>query len=160
MTRRLKHRLLIGVAVVAVLAGITTAVVMAAQPAAHHRRGGTLATAAGYLGLSPVQLRSELQSGKSLAHIADATSGKCKAGLIAALKAASKQRLAATAASCRDNAAEVDRISGPRTRTCADDYDAARSRAGRRCQLPRRQRRAAPQRAALREDARTNRGRH
>ena len=71
---------------------------MAAQPAAHHRRGGTLATAAGYLGLSPAQLRSELRSGKSLAEIANATRGKSKAGLIGALEAAPKERLAAAAA--------------------------------------------------------------
>ena len=113
MTRRLKHRLLIGVAVVAVLAGVTTAVVMAAQPAAHHRRAGTLATAAGYLGLSPMQLRSELQSGKSLAQIADATSGKSEAGLIAALAAAAKERLASAAAKLPAAiTAEVDRAGG------------------------------------------------
>jgi hypothetical protein len=114
MTRRLKQKLLIGVAVVAVLAGVTAAVVMAAQPAAHHGRSGTLATAAGYLDLSPTQLRKELQSGKSLASIADATSGKSEAGLIAALEAAGKQRLAATAAKLPGTiTAEVDRVGGP-----------------------------------------------
>jgi hypothetical protein len=114
MTRRLKQKLLIGVAVVAVLAGVTTAVVMAAQPAAHHRRAGTLATAAGYLGLSPMQLRSQLQSGKSLAQIADATSGKSEAGLIAALAAAAKERLASAAAKLPAAiTAEVDRAGGP-----------------------------------------------
>jgi transcriptional antiterminator Rof (Rho-off) len=117
MRRRLKHKLLIGVAVVAVLAGVTAAVVMAAQPFAHHRRAGTLATAAGYLGLSSAQLRSELQSGKSLAAIANTTSGRSQAGLIAALEAASKERLAAAAANLPQLiTAEVDRVGGPAAR--------------------------------------------
>jgi hypothetical protein len=115
MTRRLKQKLMIGIAVAAVLAGVTAAVVMAAQPAAHHRgRGGVLVTAAGYLGSSPAQLRSELQSGKSLAQIADATSGKSEAGLIAALEAAGRERLSAAAAELpRLIAAEVDHAGGP-----------------------------------------------
>ncbi|MGD0453129.1 MAG: hypothetical protein ABSB69_05990 [Solirubrobacteraceae bacterium] len=113
MNRRLKKKLLLGVAIVAVLAGGTTAVVMAAQPAAHHRRSGTLATAAGYLGLSPAQLRRELKSGKSLADVANATSGKSSASLIEALEAAQKQKLAAAAAALPSRiTAEVDRLRG------------------------------------------------
>ena len=113
MNRRLKKKLLAGVAIVAVLAGVTTAVVMAAQPAAHHRKGGTLVTAAAYLGVSPAQLRSELKSGKSLADIADATSGKSSAGLIEALEAVQKQKLAAAAASLPSRiAVEVARPRG------------------------------------------------
>jgi hypothetical protein len=49
--------------------------------------------AADYLGLTPRQLRGELQSGKTLAQIAEATSGKSKAGLVDALIAAKQQRL-------------------------------------------------------------------
>jgi hypothetical protein len=114
MKRRLKHKLLIGVAVIAVLAGATAAVVMAAQPATHHRKGGTLATAAGYLNVSPAQLRSELKSGKSLAEIANETGDKSDAGLIAALEAAQKEKLAAAAASLSSRvAAEVDRVGIP-----------------------------------------------
>jgi hypothetical protein len=114
MTRRLKRKLMIGIAVLAVLAGATAAVVMAAQPATHDRRGGALATAAGYLGVTPTQLRSELQSGKSLAQIADATSGKSEAGLIAALEAAGRERLSAVAAKLPSLiTAEVDRSGGP-----------------------------------------------
>jgi hypothetical protein len=114
MTRALKQKLMIGVAVVAVLAGVTAAVVMAAQPAAHHRAGGALATAAGYLGVSPTQLRSELQSGRSLAQIADATAGKSEAGLVAALEAAGRERLSAATAKLPSLiAAEVDRAGGP-----------------------------------------------
>jgi hypothetical protein len=51
--------------------------------------------AAAYLGLSAAQLQSELQSGKTLAQVAKETSGKSEAGLIEALVAARKERLAA-----------------------------------------------------------------
>jgi hypothetical protein len=112
--RRLKRKLALGVAIVAVLAGTTAAVVMAAQPSAHHARSGVLATAAGYLRLSPAQLRKELQSGKSLAEIADATSGKSEAGLIAVLEAADKGKLAAAAANLSSHVtAEVQRVGIP-----------------------------------------------
>jgi hypothetical protein len=107
MKRKLKKKLWMSVAVMAVLAGVTAAAVMAAQPAAthihhhhhhHHRKGGMLSTAASYLGSSPAQLKLELQSGESLAEIANATAGKSEAGLIAVLEAAGKQRLANVAA--------------------------------------------------------------
>jgi hypothetical protein len=105
--RPFKRKLLLALAACAVLAGATTAVVMAAQPssrarsaAAHaHRGGGLLASAAGYLGVTPAQLRSELRSGRSLAEIANATTGKSAAGLIAAVEAAQHAKLAALAAS-------------------------------------------------------------
>jgi hypothetical protein len=108
--RPFKRKLLLALAACAVLAGATTAVVMAAQPssrsssAAHPHRGGLLASAAGYLGVTPVQLRSELRSGRSLAEIhlseiANATTGKSAAGLIAAVEAAQHAKLAALAAS-------------------------------------------------------------
>jgi hypothetical protein len=110
MTRRVRRRLFLGIAAAAVLAGATAAVVMAAQPSApthaHHgkrQRHGKLATAAAYLGLSETQLRSELQAGKSLAEIANATPGKSEAGLIQTLEAADHQKLAA----------EVNEIGGP-----------------------------------------------
>jgi hypothetical protein len=106
---------MVGVAVLAVLAGATTAIVMAAQPS-HHGHRSTLASAADYLGLSQRQLRSELSSGKSLAQVANSTSGKSSAGLIAALEATKKQQLAAAAASLPTSVTrEVDRPRGPRT---------------------------------------------
>ncbi|HEY4811358.1 MAG TPA: hypothetical protein VIH71_09910 [Solirubrobacteraceae bacterium] len=106
----MKSRLWMSVAVIAVVAGITAAAVMAAQPASHpharhhhrkgqhERKGSLLTTAASYLGSSPAELRSELSSGKSLAEIANATSGKSSQGLIEALEAADKQKLASAAA--------------------------------------------------------------
>jgi hypothetical protein len=125
MIRRLKRKLLLGVAVVTVLACATAAVVMAAQPSAkahtkgHHgtRHGGPLMSAAGYLGLTTAQLRSDLQSGKSLGEIANATAGKSEAGLIQALEAADRQKLAAISARLpRRVAAEVARVGGPPAR--------------------------------------------
>lgn len=124
MTRALRRKLLLGVALVAVLAGVAAAVVMAAQPRttgharhahhAHHPRLGTLATAAAYLGLSRAQLRSELQAGKSLAQIADATPGKSEAGLVQALERTDRQRLAAAFAKLpRVVAAQVAAVGGP-----------------------------------------------
>jgi hypothetical protein len=114
MTRRLKRKLMVGVAVLAVLAGATTAIVMAAQPS-HHDHRSTLATAAGYLGVSQQQLRSELSSGKSLAQIANSTSGKSSAGLIATLETTEKQQLTAAAASLPTSVTrEVDRPRGRR----------------------------------------------
>jgi len=137
--RRLEHKLLMGVAAIAVLAGVTAAVVSAAQPAAHHpaahrRNGGALATAAGYLGVSPAQLRGQLRSGKSLAEIADATGGRSQAGLIAALDAAGRQRLTEAGASLPSRVtAEVDRaggLAGARTRHRGRGLSAAASYLG------------------------------
>ncbi len=119
MIRRLKRRLMISVAVLAVLAGVTAAVVMAAQPSArtrHHKgnAAGPLAAAASYLGLSAAQLRGDLQSGRSLGEIANSTAGKSQAGLIEALETADRQKLAIASARLPQRvAAEVERVGGP-----------------------------------------------
>jgi hypothetical protein len=55
--------------------------------------GGGLSAAATYLGISTADLRSQLKSGKTLAAIANATSGKSAAGLIQALVNAAKTKL-------------------------------------------------------------------
>ncbi|MCW3020532.1 MAG: hypothetical protein JWN10_2840 [Solirubrobacterales bacterium] len=138
MTRRLRRKLFIGIAATAVLAGATAAVVMAAQPSAaghaqraHRHRRGTLATAAAYLGLGEAQLRSELQAGKSLGQIANATPGKSEAGLIQTLEAADRQRLAAASAKlARVVAAEVSQAGGPHGALTGDARRGGR-RAGR-----------------------------
>jgi hypothetical protein len=145
MNRRLRKKLLVGIAIAALLAGVTAAVVMAAQPAGHrhshgHRgsaRGGALVSAAGYLGVSPAQLRSELRSGRSLAEIANATSGRSSAGLIEALEAAQREKLAAAAVNLTTRVtAEVDRVGerGGTLRTAARylGVSAAQLRAERR----------------------------
>lgn len=109
MTRALKRKLALGVAVIAVLSGGAVATVSAtgqnttSQPGSHHRahahgvaraNGGVLATAVAYLGLPASRVRSDLKSGQTLAQISNATPGKSEAGLIAALTRARRQRLA------------------------------------------------------------------
>src|SRR5437660_1771988 len=54
--------------------------------------------AASYLGMSAAQLQSELESGRTLAAIASATSGKSESGLIDVIVAAKKEMLAAARA--------------------------------------------------------------
>jgi hypothetical protein len=124
MIRKLNRKLLFGVALVAVLAGVTAAIVMAAEPGSHkhthhhrqlehHRKASLLAAAASYLGSSPGQLRSELRSGKSLAAIANATGGRSSQGLIKALESADEQRLAKVAGSLQARiTATVERPGG------------------------------------------------
>jgi hypothetical protein len=62
-------------------------------------RGHLALAATSYLGLSTAQLESDLKSGKTLAQVANGTSGKSEAGLIEALVAARKKRLAAAVTS-------------------------------------------------------------
>lgn len=76
---------------------ITARVNSTGPPGAPHGRGGPhggLDAAATYLGLTKTSLMTQLQSGKTLGEIADATPGKSKAGLIAALVADEKSHLA------------------------------------------------------------------
>jgi len=59
----------------------------------HGPGGDDFAAAASYLGLTTAELETKLESGKTLAQIADATSGKSAAGLIDALVAAETTEL-------------------------------------------------------------------
>ena len=54
--------------------------------------------AASYLGVTPTQLRKQMQSGRTLAQVANATGGKSAAGLLSALVSAKAGRLRTTAA--------------------------------------------------------------
>jgi hypothetical protein len=58
----------------------------------------TQAAAAAYLGVRPAKLRSELRAGRTLAQVAKATPGKSASGLIAAIVADTKARLATSVA--------------------------------------------------------------
>jgi hypothetical protein len=72
---------------------------------------GTVAAA--YLGISTAQLTGELRSGKTLAQIADATAGKSKTGLLDAVVAAKRSKIAAaTAAGRLTQARQAKRLSG------------------------------------------------
>src|SRR2546429_12645 len=111
MDSRLK-KLIAGAAVILLLGGASAAALTAtgqshrpsaraARPAhAFARLGGgrDLGTAASYLGMSSAQLQSELESGRTLAAIASATSGKSESGLIDVIVAAKKEMLAAARA--------------------------------------------------------------
>jgi hypothetical protein len=76
-----------------------------------HGPGELLGTAASYLGLTPTALATQLQTGQTLAQIADATSGKSAQGLVDALVAAEKKSLADAVAAQRLTQAQADRIS-------------------------------------------------
>jgi hypothetical protein len=72
--------------------------------------GGLLATAARYLGVTPVQLFKQLGSGKSLAQVAGAN-GKSVAGLESAIVAAERTRL--------DEARKAGLITGAQEHACS-----------------------------------------
>jgi len=73
-----------------------------------------LATTASYLGISRAQLTGELRSGRTLAQIAQATSGKSAQGLSAALLTVKRAKLAKAGARLQQRvAAEVNRPGGP-----------------------------------------------
>ena len=82
----------------------------AAPPVGHmgHGHGDDLDAAATYLGTSTSDLLSALQGGKTLAAIADSTSGKSASGLVAALVAHEKQELADAVAAGRITQAQSD----------------------------------------------------
>ena len=66
--------------------------------------------AASYLGTTAANLITQLQGGKTLAQIANATSGKSAAGLIDALVATQRAQIAAAVKSGRLSQAFADRI--------------------------------------------------
>jgi hypothetical protein len=72
--------------------------------------GDELAAATAYLGLSQADLQTALQSGKTLAQVANATSGKSAAGLVDALVAAEQTELAAAVTAGRLTQAQADQI--------------------------------------------------
>lgn len=66
-----------------------------------HERFSLFRVAANYLGVTPWQLKHQLRQGKSLADVANATSGKSASGLVDVLSAAIKTRLDAKVAAGR-----------------------------------------------------------
>jgi hypothetical protein len=73
--------------------------------------GASLATAATYLGISAATLKTDLKSGKTLAQIADATTGKSSTGLIQALVAEQQADLAAAVKAGKLTQAQSDALS-------------------------------------------------
>ncbi len=119
MTKSRKSQVAIAVAA-ASLAGAGAAVAESSQthsnPLTHGLRGGPggmhhgLSAAAAYLGLTESELQTKLQSGKTLAQVANATDGKSADGLIDALVAAAKTDIAADVSSGRITQAQADQI--------------------------------------------------
>jgi hypothetical protein len=91
-----------------------TALVNSSAPFARAHGHGTphggLSAAATYLGLTESALMTKLQSGETLAQIADSTSGKSKAGLVAALVADEKSHLDQAVKDGRLTQAQADSI--------------------------------------------------
>ena len=116
MRRNWKYKTLIAIAVAALIAGAATAVARSTghrgHPArtrtglAHVRRGGALKVAADYLGETRTQLRHELQVHHTLGQVAEATTGRSAAGLVAALVSANETKLKAAVASGKLTAAK------------------------------------------------------
>jgi F0F1-type ATP synthase delta subunit len=75
-----------------------------------HGPSDELAAAATYLGLSQADLQTALQSGKTLAQVADATTSKSTAGLIDALVAAEQTEIAAAVTAGELTQAQSDQI--------------------------------------------------
>ena len=76
----------------------------------HGPGGDEFTAAASYLGLTESALATQLQAGKTLAQIANGTSGKSAAGLIDALVAAEKTEIAAAVTAGRLTQAQADQI--------------------------------------------------
>lgn len=144
MRRSWKQKLMIGVAVAAVVAGVIVAVVssggtshapgsVARASSARGGRRGAIAVAASYLGLTGAQVRADLRAGKTLAEVADATSGKSAAGLVDALvKAKAASLYAAVADGKLPTARERARLTALRRRAAAkvnQPYEAEGGRA-------------------------------
>ena len=85
-----------------------------------HGPGDDLAAAAGYLGTTTDGLLAQLQSGKTLAQIADATSGKSSSGLIDALVAHEKTEIANAVAAGKLTQAQADEITATLTQRVTD----------------------------------------
>jgi hypothetical protein len=71
---------------------------------------GSLSAAVTYLGISQSSLRSQLAAGKTLAQVANATSGKSASGLIDAMVAAEKKQLEQAVASGRLTQSQADQL--------------------------------------------------
>jgi hypothetical protein len=95
------------------------------------RHHGGLDAAATYLGVSEDELHTRLESGKTLAQIAEETSGKSRAGLVAALVAAEKAELAQAVQAGHLTQAQVDGISANLAARVADMVDHAPPARGR-----------------------------
>ncbi len=132
-----KRKIMLAVAVLALVTGAIVAIVTASgssegplQPIPHHDAGvrnaggsSDLALAARYLGVSKAQLRHELNFGSTLADIANATTGRTASGLTDALFAAKAARLSeAVSAGKLSKAEQASRLAKLPERLAAEIY--------------------------------------
>jgi hypothetical protein len=130
---KLKRNIMIGVAVLAVLAGGIVAIVTASGSGeapvtqahrtdarrAHARVEGDLALAASYLGITRPQLRHDLRSGSSLADVANTTRERSASGLFGALYAARAARLSSGESAGKHGASGGRSRCEPLVRVCS-----------------------------------------
>ena len=105
-------------------------VASAARGDARHGPGDDLDAAAAYLGSTTDALLTQLQSGKTLAQVADATSGKSKAGLIAALVTHEKAELVDAVKAGRLTQSQSDTIGATLTQRFTDFVNGVRPAMG------------------------------
>ena len=117
-----KHKVALGAAVGLALAGAgggiaatgngkTQHATRGAQAGARHGGpGDEIDAAAAYLGITPAELVADLRSGQTPAQVANATSGKSAAGLVAALVAAETTELDAAVAAGKLTAVQEQAI--------------------------------------------------
>ena len=96
----------------------------------HGGGGDDLAAAATYLGSTTTNLLTQLQSGKTLAQVATATTGKSTAGLVAALVAAEKTEIAGYVTSGKLTQAQADQITSTLTQRFTDFVNGVRPAGG------------------------------
>ena len=89
-------------------------------------RFDSLAAAATYLGISEADLQTKLQSGQTLAQIAAATSGKSRDGLIAALVADAKAKIAAAQTSGTITATQATQLTNDLENRITQQVDSTR----------------------------------
>ena len=93
--------------------------------------GGDFAAVTAYLGITTTELQTDLKSGKTLAQIADATSGKSSAGLIAALVTAEKTEIAVAVTAGKLTQAQADQITANLQTRVTDLVNGTRPAGGR-----------------------------
>lgn len=89
-------------------------------------RFDSLTAASTYLGISQADLMTKLQSGQTLAQIAAATAGKSRDGLIAALVADAKAKIAATQTAGTITAAQATQLTNDLQNRIAQQVDSTR----------------------------------
>src|SRR5216683_1394089 len=110
--------------------GNSLAAVVSGQSANNANNGGAhtdyLSAAATYIGITTAHLRTKMQAGQTLAQIAAATSGKSRDGLVAALTADAKAKIAAAQTAGTITAAQATELTNDLATRIANFVDSNR----------------------------------